>query len=557
MNMEFNVADIVERVANNVPDREAVICGQYRATYKHFDQKSNQFSRYLLSQGLGKGDHIAIYAYNSIEWIEAMLACYKIGAVPININYRYVEEELKYIMNDADIKAVIFDNEFGERLNNIRAELPLIQTFVWLDNLNAVDDAQAVAGAISFSEACACKADVSYPTRSADDHYTLYTGGTTGMPKGVVWRQGDAVMIFGGGIDMYTQEPIASPEAMADRCLDESFWSPRSLNMAPLMHGAAQWGILRALFEGGTVILLSKKSFDAHEVWQQVENEGVNVIMVTGDAMAKPLMDAFEQGKVEAGKEGETYDSSSILAFASTSAVFSPSLKDKFAEKVPNAVITDNIGSSESGFTGTTVHEKGKAQTNAGGPRVTPAKNVVVLDENFNIIPAGDERVGQLAKSGYVPIEYYKDPKKTAETFITAPDGNRYVIPGDMATHNADGTVTMLGRGSLCINSGGEKIYPEEVEAAVKAHPDVFDSLVAATPDERFGQCVTALIELRPGAAEPSMDAIHEACKSHISRYKVPRRIYYVEKIKRQPSGKADYKWAKATAMEFFDAETA
>jgi acyl-CoA synthetase (AMP-forming)/AMP-acid ligase II len=381
----------------------------------------------------------------------------------------------------------------------------------------------------------------------------IYTGGTTGMPKGVVWRQADAVMVFGGGIDMTTQEPIASPEAMADRCLSETHWAPRTLNMAPLMHGAAQWGVLRALFEGGSVVLLSKRSFDAHEVWQQVEKQNVNVIMVTGDAMAKPLMDAFEEGKTDGGE----YNSSSILAFASTSAVFSPALKDKFCDKVPNAVITDNIGSSESGFTGTTIHEKGKAQTNAGGPRVTPAKNVLVLDDDFLEIPAGSEQIGQLAKGGFVPIEYYKDPKKTAETFITAPDGNRYVIPGDMATHNSDGTVTMLGRGSLCINSGGEKIYPEEVEMAVKAHDDVYDCLVAATPDERFGQCVTALIELRPGKAEPSMEAVHEACKTHISRYKVPRRMYFVEKIKRQPSGKADYRWAKEQAMALFEADTA
>ncbi len=551
--MEFNVADLIERVAQNVPDRDAVIFGDRKATYKHFDEKSKQFSRYLLSQGLGKGDHIGIYAYNSIEWIEAMIGCYKVGAVPININYRYVEHELEYIFKDADLKAVVFDIEFAEKLNNIKGNCPLLEKFIYFDNYNEKDQYPAVEGMVDFDEACATDAEVEYPERSGDDLYMLYTGGTTGMPKGVVWRQADAVMIFGGGIDMNTQEPIESPESMADRCLLDTHWAPRSLNMAPLMHGAAQWGVLRALFEGGSVVLLAKKSFDAHEVWQQVEANDVNVIMVTGDAMAKPLMDVFEEGKAD----GSSYDSSSILAFASTSAVFSPALKDKFSEKVPNAVITDNIGSSESGFTGSTVHEKGKAQTNAGGPRVTPAKNVVVLDENFNLIPAGSEEVGVLAKTGYVPIEYYKDPEKTAKTFITAPDGKRYVIPGDMATHNSDGTVTMLGRGSHCINSGGEKIYPEEVEMAVKAHDDVFDCLVVATPDDRFGQCVTALIELRPGRSKPTMESIHEACATHISRYKVPRRIYYVEKIARQPSGKADYKWAKEEGMKRFEAEQA
>ncbi len=547
--MEFNAADLIERVAKNVPDREAVICGERRATYKHFDEKSRQFARYLLSSGINKGDHVGIYAYNSIEWIEAMLGCYKIGAVPININYRYVEEELVYIFKDADLKGVVYDVEFSANINLIRDRLPLLKTFVYIDNANEAADFPAVEGAVSFVDACATDAEVTFPTRSADDHYTLYTGGTTGFPKGCVWRQGDAVMVFGGGIDMYTQEPIATPEEMADRCLNPEHFAPKSLNMAPLMHGAAQWGILRAIFEGGTVVLLAKKSFDPHEVWQQVQKEQVNVIMVTGDAMAKPLMDAYE----EQAETGTPYDGSTLLAFASTSAVFSPSLKDKYVESFPNCVITDNIGSSESGFTGTTVHEKGKAETNAGGPRVTPAKHVVVLDEEFNEIPAGDERIGQLAKGGYIPLSYYNDEKKSAETFITAPNGNRYVIPGDMARHNADGTITMLGRGSLCINSGGEKIYPEEVEAAVKSHPDVLDCLVAGTPDERFGSCVTALVQLREGASEPTTESIHEACASHIARYKVPRRIYYLDMIKRAPSGKADYKWAKAEAMRLYE----
>ena len=554
--MEFNVADLIERVANNIPERDAVICGDKRASYQHFDKKSQQFARYLLSKDLGMGDHIGIYAYNSIEWIVAMIACYKIGAVPININYRYVEEELLYIFNDADIKAVIYDVEFSEKIQLIKDKLPLLNAFIFLDNANEADQFPIVPGSVEFVAACETDAEAAFPVRSADDHYVVYTGGTTGMPKGVVWTQGDAVMIFGGGIDMYTQEPIATPELMADRCLHEGHFAMRSLNMAPLMHGAAQWGILRALFEGGTVVLLSKKSFDAHEVWQKVESEGVNVIMVTGDAMAKPLMDAFEEGHNLPGKEGQPYDPSNILAFASTSAVFSPALKDKFAEKIPSAVITDNIGSSESGFTGTSVHEKGKAETNAGGPRVTPAKHVVVLDEQHKLIPPGDERIGLLAKTGFVPIEYYKDPVKSAETFITAPDGKRYVIPGDMARHNADGTITMLGRASLCINSGGEKIYPEEVEMAVKAHESVYDCLVASTPHERFGSCVTALIELRPGHAEPTMEEIHEACSTHIARYKVPRRIYYVEKIKRAPSGKADYKWAQKTALSLYAAAT-
>ena len=362
--MEFNVADLVERVAKNIPDREAVIYGERRATYKHFDEKSKQFARYLLSVGLGKGDHVGIYAYNSIEWIEAMLGCYKIGAVPININYRYVEEELLYIFKDANIKAVIYDVEFSENLNTIVDRVPDLKHFVFIDNANEEKNYPAINGCTSFTRACESDAEVEFPSRSGDDHYVLYTGGTTGMPKGVVWRQADAIMVFGGGIEMYTQEPIATAEEMADRCLNPDNFAPKSLNMAPLMHGAAQWGILRAIFEGGTVVLLTKKRFDPHEVWQLLESEQVNVLMVTGDAMAKPLMDAL----IDKENKGTPYNTSTLLALASTSAVFSPALKDKFVEKLPNAVITDNIGSSESGFTGTTIHEKGKAETNAGGP---------------------------------------------------------------------------------------------------------------------------------------------------------------------------------------------
>lgn len=550
--MEFNVADLIERIAANVPEREAVICGSQRATYRHFDEQSRQFGRYLLGVGLRKGDHVGIYAYNSIEWIVAMLGCYKIGAVPININYRYVEDELLHIFRDADLKALVYDVEFSAKLNAIREQVPQIRQYISIDSRGEADAFPRVAGSVGIELACGTDADVEFPPRSAEDHYVLYTGGTTGMPKGVVWRQGDAVMVFGGGIDMATQEPIASPEAMADRCLAENAFHMRSLQMAPLMHGAAQWGILRALFEGNTVILLAKRSFDPHEVWQLVEAEKANIIMVTGDAMAKPMLDALEAGSPEGGR----YDTASLFAFASTSAVFSPALKDKYCDLLPNTVITDNIGSSESGFTGTTIHRKGGAETNAGGPRVTPARHVVVLDEQHRPIPAGDGRVGFLAKTGFIPLAYYKDARKTAETFVIGADGQRYVIPGDMARHNADGTVTLLGRGSLCINTGGEKVYPEEVEAAVKAHPDVLDCLVAATPEERFGQCVTALVTLRPGAVQPAMAEIHRACASHIARYKLPRRIYYVDAIKRAPSGKADYRWARDEALRCYEAES-
>lgn len=539
--MEFNVADLIERVARNVPDRTAVVCGERRATYRHFDETSSRFAQHLLSRGIGKGNPVAIYAYNSIEWIEAMFGCFKIGAVPININYRYVEEELAYILDDADIRCVVYDAEFSPRLASIRDRLPLLEYFVHFDHDAAASSDVAITESVPYSRACEIDTDLPYPERSGDDRYILYTGGTTGMPKGVVWRQADVLMAFGGGLDVFTQEPVGSPEEMADRCLAENATPLVSLQMAPLMHGAAQWGVMRALFEGATVVLLDKKSFDPHEAWRLIERERVNVLLVTGDAMAKPLMDALEEGD---------YDTTSLLAFASTSAVFSPSLKERYIEKLPHVVITEHIGASESGPAGSTICEKGAPQRDAGGPRVKPASETVVLDENLELIPPGDERVGWLAKGGYLPIGYHKDAEKTRKTFVTAANGKRYVLPGDMAKLHADGTITLLGRGSQCINTGGEKVYPEEVEGAVKSHPAVLDCLVTATPDERFGSRVTALVKIYDNAEQPDAEAIQQACEKYIARYKLPRRIYYVNDLKRSPSGKADYQWAKKEAMK-------
>lgn len=542
--MQFNVADIFERVAANIAEREAIVCGESRVSYGEFDRTANQLAHYLASKGIGKGDHVAIYAYNRPEWVVAMLACYKLSAVPININYRYVEEELRYLLDDADIKAVVFDRQFAPLLLAVKDRLPLLRQFIALE-----DDSDAdldALGAVSYQQALDGQPQIAPAVeRSGDDLYVLYTGGTTGMPKGVIWRQEDVIMALGGGLDMATGQPQASAAAMADRCLAENAFAMRSFQLAPLMHGAAQWGLLRALFEGGAVILSDKKSFDADYVWQTIENEKANVTLITGDAMARPLMDALQAREAA----GSPYDLSSMFVIASSAAIFSPALKDLFTEKLPNVLIMDNIGASEVGYCGAAVHTKGGADRDAGGPRVAPGPDTVVLDDDFSLIPSGSGREGWLARGGNIPSGYYKDAEKTAKTYITASDGRRYAVPGDRVRANEDGTITLLGRGSHCINSGGEKIFPEEVEAAVKGHDDVMDCLVVATPDERFGQCVTALVQLRAGCAEPSLEALHEACARHIARYKLPRRVFYVETIARSPSGKPDYQWAKQEAQ--------
>ncbi|NRB40429.1 MAG: acyl-CoA synthetase [Pseudomonadales bacterium] len=538
--MKFNVADIFEGVVSNIPDREAVHCGNERLTYKELNERSNQISHSFLNQGIGKGDHIAIYGYNTVDWIATMLACYKINAVPININYRYVEEELKYIFDDADITGVVYQNQFSDLLNGIKDDLPMLKHFISMQDGEEANS--VVNGSVDLQKLIKCgsieNVDVA---RSGDEHYVLYTGGTTGMPKGVVWRQEDVIMALGGGIDMYSQMAFKNAEDMANRCIADGAGVAKSFMMAPLMHGAAQWGLIRAFFEGFSCVLSDKKKFDAASIWQTIEDEKVNILVITGDAMAKPLMDELKKGD---------YDTSSVFVVASSAAIFSPGLKDQYKEMMPDLLILDNVGSSEGGFNGVMVHEKGATTKDEGGPRIQPGKDVVVLDVDNNILEFGSGEQGYIARGGNIPIEYYKDPVKTAKTFITASDGNRYVIAGDMARCNPDGTITLLGRGSNCINSGGEKIFPEEVEGAVKNHDKIYDCLVVPTPDERFGSCVTAVISLMEGVEEPSMEEIHDACSKTIGRYKLPRRIYVAEEVKRAPSGKPDYKWAKQFALD-------
>ncbi len=543
--MEFNVADLYEKVTDYVSEREAIIFGENRLTYRSLDDRANQAAHYLASVGVKKGDHVGIYAYNCPEWAEAMVACYKIGAVPINVNYRYVEEELVYLINNADFVALFFQKQFSPLLVEIKDKLPTLKHFIAIDD-DSNEDASTLNAANYETALAGQTKDRGFGPRSGDDLYVLYTGGTTGMPKGVIWRQEDVIMALGGGIDMANQQPLESAEFMAARCSKEGSFALKSFQLAPLMHGAAQWGLLRALFEGNTVVMSDKKNFDGANIWEIAEKEKVNMMMITGDAMARPMMDALEI---------KSYDLPSLFVLASSAAIFSPSLKDRYTEKLPNVMILDNIGSSESGYTGMTVHEKGKSGKDSGGPRVAPGRDTVVLDEAFNLLHPGHEGIGFLARGGNIPHGYYKDEKKTAETFITAGDGNRYVVPGDMAIWHDDNTITMLGRGSMCINSGGEKIFPEEVEGAIKAHPDVFDTLCVGTPDERFGSCVTALVQLRKGSAEPTLESVQEACSTQIARYKLPRRLYFVSEIKRAPSGKPDYKWAKEEALKRFEAE--
>jgi acyl-CoA synthetase (AMP-forming)/AMP-acid ligase II len=381
--------------------------------------------------------------------------------------------------------------------------------------------------------------DRDFPERSADDHYVLYTGGTTGMPKGVVWRHEDVFFALGGGIDAYTNERVADEWTLAEKA--KAVDAPlRSLNLPPLMHGAAQWGFLRFAFEGNLVVMLRR--FDAHEVWRTIERERINSVSITGDAMARPMIEALD----ELGGPG-ALDLSSLFVLASTAAIFSPTVKDRYLDAFPNLLIVDAIGSSETGANGMRTVGKGDTQNKGGGPTVQAARDAVVLDEQLQELAPGSGQSGRLARRGNVPVAYYKDPEKSAATFVTGADGSRYALAGDMAILEGDGTITLLGRGSQCINSGGEKIFPEEVESALKAHPGVFDAIVVGVPDERWGQRVAAVVQPRDGAV-PTLEELDAHCRGYVAGYKVPRELHLVTEVVRSPSGKPDYPWATKVA---------
>jgi len=526
----LNIADLAEHAIDAVPDRVALICGDQQITYAGLEEKANRLAHYLISRGVKKDDKVGLYCRNRIEIVIAMLGIVKAGAILVNVNYRYVEAELRYLFDNSDMVAVVHERQYSERVANVLPDTPNVKTVLVIDDGSAVP-AQTYHnyGGVEFYEAVAeGSPERDFGTRSADDIYLLYTGGTTGFPKGVMWRHEDIYRVLLGGTDFATGEFVADEYDHAKQAAA----GPPMIRypIPPMIHGATQSATWMALFTGGTVLL--SPEFDADAVWRAIEEHKVNLLFFTGDAMARPLLDALE---------GSERDLSSLFLLSSTAALFSPSLKERFLELLPNRVITDSIGSSETGFGGTSVVAKG--QSGGGGPRVTIDKRTAVLDDDGNEVVPGSGVRGILAKRGNIPVGYFKDEKKTAETFRTI-NGVRYAIPGDYAQVESDGTVTLLGRGSVSINSGGEKIYPEEVEGVLKGHPDVFDALVVGVPDPRFGQHVAAVVAPRKGTA-PTLVELDAFVRKEIAGYKVPRSLWIVDEVKRSPAGKPDYKWAK------------
>jgi acyl-CoA synthetase (AMP-forming)/AMP-acid ligase II len=531
--VEGNLADLFEFAVDTFGDREYIVADGKRRTYAEMERRANQLAHHLRARGVKPGDHVGIYAYNSAEWVESLWAIFKLRAVWININYRYVASELRYIFANADLVGLIYAHEFSPRVSEVADILGSLRFSLVIEDGSGVDGERDDAE--DYETALAAQPyDRDFEPRSGDDIYILYTGGTTGLPKGVVWRHEDVFYALGGGINAVTNERVVDPGDITRRAA--SVEPTVFLPCAPLMHGASQWGVMSQSFEGNRVVLLAK--FDPHEIWRLVASEKVNVLFITGDAMGRPLVEALDE-------PGVAYDTSSLVAISSTAAVFSPSVKEDFFRHFPNLVMTDSVGSSETGANGVSYVAAGKTAMR-GGPTVSGLQDTVVLDDNLARVRPGSGVVGKVARTGNIPIGYYNDPVKTAATFVQV-DGVRYAIPGDFATVEADGTITLLGRGSVSINSGGEKIYPEEVEAALKSHPAVYDATVVGTPDERWGQRVSAVVQLRPGR-QASLGDLQAHCRASIAGYKVPRQLHLVDEIVRSPSGKPDYQWAAGIA---------
>jgi acyl-CoA synthetase (AMP-forming)/AMP-acid ligase II len=522
--MEFNHADLFEGLADATPDRPALVApgpsGVERLTYAGLDAHASRLAHHLAGAGVGPGDHVGVHLYNGVEYIATVLAALKIRAVPVNVNYRYVEAELEYLYRDAALVALVYDASFEDRVNGAARHAPTLRHRVVCggSSPHAVSYVDAVASASGTR---------GFGPRSADDLYIIYTGGTTGMPKGVMWRCEDLFMAFGGG------NPFGPPRATPGEVIEAARGGGDLVMMtaAPLMHGAAQMTTFLTWWQGGTVVY--NRRFDAAEVLRTVERERVVSLGITGDAMARPLVDEISAG---------TYDLSSLAAFSSTGAILSGTVRERLQSLLPNVMIIDSLGSSESGYTAAGV----EGSTPETGLRYRPnTSHLKVLGDDLRPVPPGG--LGQVAKSGHIALGYWNDEAKTAKTFIEV-DGVRWLLTGDVATVEADGTISVYGRGSQCINTGGEKVFPEEVEAVLKGHPGVFDAVVTGVPDERFGERVAAVVQ--PYGDAPSAERLDAHCRARLSGYKVPRTYAFVDRLERSPAGKADYRWARKVAEE-------
>ncbi|CAN5893668.1 acyl-CoA synthetase [soil metagenome] len=541
--MPYNLAQVHEAVSAANPDRPAVIHRHGRLTYAELTDRTRRFAHALARRGLGVHteraelsghqsgqDQLAIYLHNGPEYIEAMLGSFKARVAPFNVNYRYVAEELAYLLDNAGAKVVVYHDAFAPTLAEVLAELPQVTLLVQVADESGND---LLPGAIGYEDFLAeGSTDAITLDWDPDDLYILYTGGTTGMPKGVLWRQHDIFIGAMGGRPFGQAEAFADLEAVVAASVSGG---ARMMSVAPLMHGAAQWATFTAFTGGNTVTFTSDPTrLDPADVWSTVEREQVLTLQIVGDAMGRPLIEELERG---------SYDLSGLLALVSGGAALNPTLKDRFLEQVPHAVVLDAVGSSETGAQMGHTSTKGATATGTFDPG--PETSVVSADLSRELGP-GSEETGWLAQRGHVPLGYLGDADKTAATFPII-EGTRFAVPGDRAVWRADGIIELLGRDSVTINSGGEKIYAEEVEQALARHPAVYDVIVVGRDSDRWGSEVVAVVQLSEGATVADDELLAEA-ETHLARYKLPKAFVYRNALVRSPAGKADYRWARAQA---------
>ncbi len=547
--MEFNLAQIHESVAAAIPDRECIVWRDRRLTYAEVGDRTRRLANHLLARGLtvtgeraqleghesGQA-HLACYLHNGNEYIEAMLGSYKARVAPFNVNYRYVTEELRYLLNDSGARAIVYHSAFAERLAEVRGELPALEVLLQVDDGSG---APLLAGAEWYEDALAAASpglpEVSY---SPDDLYILYTGGTTGMPKGVLWRQADIFVGALGGRNLATGQEWTSLEEITEAALNGG---ARLLPAPPFMHGAGHWLAFNAMSSGNTICIQNDTvGFDAADIWGTVEREKANILLIVGDAFGRPLVDELER----AAAAGTPHDLSSMLMVISGGAPLNSTLKDRFLTQLPTVMVMDAVGASE---TGSQMSHVSAAGQSARTGTFTPGPGAAIVNDDLTAaLEAGHAEVGWLAQRGRVPLGYLGDADKTARTFPVI-DGVRYSVPGDRARLTADDVIELYGRDSVTINSGGEKIFAEEVEQAIAHHPEVYDVVVAGRPSERWGQEVVAIVQLREGATPDEESLLIEA-STHVARYKLPKAFRFVPAIVRSPAGKADYRWAKEQA---------
>ena len=534
-----NLATVHEAIAEAIPDRECLVFRDRRFTWAQVTERTRRLASVLRAHGLGchkerpalensesGQDHVALYLLNGNEYLEGMLGAFKSRTAPFNVNYRYVDEELLYLFNDAKARCVIYHARFAPTLARIRESLSDVK--LWLQVEDGYGEA-LLPGAIDYEQALAGAAPEPPRDLSPDDLYILYTGGTTGMPKGVLWRQGD---LFAGAL--YSGE-FGSVKEVAEIAASKK--PVVLLPSPPFMHGAAQWTSFHVWHTGGTIAVQSDPTrLDPDDIWSTVEREKVKSLSIVGDAFARPLLDQLRR---------KEYDISSLKLVNSGGAIFTAALKQELIDLAPHVRILDGLGSSETGSQAFKL--SGKGSVGSGDFDMNP-DSVVLKEDHSGLVQAGSDERGWLARRGHVPLGYFEDPQKTAKTFPVV-GGVRYSVPGDRASLDANGTLILHGRDSVTINSGGEKIFAEEVEQALKHHPAVYDTVVVPTPSERWGQQVTAIVLLREGV-KVSEEDLKETAKEHIAAYKLPKAYVYVDAITRAPSGKPDYRWARATAEE-------